>query len=102
MDEKRELVHYSTAGAAFDLPEAWTLREVMAYESRVILENAARPTYERLWSGVRGVAQNWTGVIPLDFDLDQPAPAGAMDVLQWACMITWGAFQRQKEPVEKN
>ena len=99
----RELVHHETDGAAFDLPARWSVREMMRYESAAILDRAGASTYERLWSGAQLVAQNWAASFDLRADLDSLTDAKQFELIKWACMICWAAYQNaQTDEAPKN
>ena len=101
--DNRELIRYEMDGASFDLPASWTVREMMRYDSAVMLERAGVSLYERLWAGVVLMAQNWRADFDLRVNLDEITDKRMFEVVKWAAMVNWSAWQRvQADELPKN
>lgn len=82
------MAHYerSDGSAAFDIADRFTVREQLAYRSR-IAEAIGQPMLLRLWAGALTVMTNWKSVPVPDaatFDMDASGDAAAADAIQWA------------------
>lgn len=81
------MAHYDNAelGVSFDVADRFTVREQLAYRSR-LAEGAGQPGYVRHWLAAPSVVTGWQcDLIPdmAAFDLDAATDARAVDIIQW-------------------
>lgn len=90
--ENREL------SVSFVTPDAPTVRQILAYDSAVIMDASGRPTFERLWNGVPAMVTDWQcdSVRP-GADLDALTDPNAAKVVEWAGLAVFAAVNALKE-----
>ena len=89
----------------FELPEKWTVRTVLAYDSLIETGLALKESmYVRLWNALKSVAdpEKWhCGPVSLDMSLDDVMKEETLNILKWACLAGFSA-RNSLRPDEKN
>ena len=83
---------------SFSVPESPTVRQVLRYDSLVELGGIGEYGFERLWHGVKVMAENWKSPhIQPDDDIEMAATNEAIDVIKWAGLSVFSYRQSLKE-----
>ena len=79
----------------FELPDKWTVRTVLAYDSVIETGMATNQSmYERLWNALKSVAdtKKWhCKPLSLDMNLEGVMKEETLDILKWACLAGFTA-----------
>jgi len=81
---------------SFEIPDVPNVRLRLRYDSAVTMFMEF-DLYERLWNGVRAVAQEWKSAhIELDGDLEKLDKYEQAEVVKWAGLELWSVFRNLK------
>ena len=87
-------------GAAFDIADKFTVREQLAFRSR-IAEAAGESAFVRYWQAALTVVTNWTCAAlpdPAALDLDNESDGRLADLVQWTANTVAGHMQGLETP----
>ena len=90
--------------ASFELPDKWSVRLVLNYDSNLELgASLSQSLYVRLWNALRAVIipEEWHCGVPLEVSLDDVHDAKTLDIIKWACLAGHSA-RRSMDADEKN
>ena len=89
----------------FELPEKWTVRTVLAYDSALETGLALKESmYVRLWKALKSVAdpKKWhCKPVSLSMNLEGVVKEETLDIIKWACLAGFSA-RNSLRPDEKN
>jgi len=90
-----EFTHPDYKDVSLKLPDKWTVRMVLHYDSLVEMRNE-EGMYIALWAALRSVVakEDWQCDIPLDTSfLDEDHNKRTRQIIKWACLAGWSARQ---------
>lgn len=89
-------------GAVLVLPDKLNYLKVLGYDSRVELDGWQDEKFVRLWAGVKAIAESLEcDYCALDVDLESAEDMRVVDVIKWACIVTFSHVAALKS-VSKN
>lgn len=89
-------------GAILVLPDKFTILKILDYDSRVELEGYETSKFERLWNGVKVIAEKLEcDYCSLTIDLENATDMRAIDVIKWAGIVTFSHVAAYKQ-IPKN
>ncbi len=99
------MAHYEDeeSGASFDIADKFTVREQLAFRSR-LNEQVGESAYVRYWLAGQTVMQNWLCELvpdPATLDLDASDDIRVANIVQWAANTVAGHMNRMETPPKK-
>jgi hypothetical protein len=89
-------------GVSFDLPEVFTVRLRLAYNSCKGFITSSDQIYEKLWDGAKALITNWQSEdVKLDDSLDTLTTAKQAKIVEWAGLKV-SAWIRDIDRIPKN
>ena len=89
----------------FELPDSWTVRLILNYDSRIELGiSLSQSYYVRLWNALNAIIleKEWhIKGVPLNVSLDEVSDKKTLDIIKWASMAGFSA-RRAMDADEKN
>lgn len=93
---------YTHGETTFTVPDNPTIRQQLAYDSAIQLDNGGTPTFERLWLAFKTLVQDWkSDVIALDVDINEVSNPEAAALIEYAGLMAWRQMLELKQ-VPKN
>lgn len=97
--------HPEYKNVSFELPNKWTVRKVLDYDSALELSTAAKDNmYVRLWNAAISVVEagDWhIKEVPLEIDIDEIHASNVLEIIKFVGLAGYSARNAQ-EPEEKN